>query len=137
MIIMQVSERSSKYEIKVSAPSDAYKALAKYHNKRKENFLVLTLNGCNQIIALRLVSIGLVNRTIVHPREVFQWALKDNATAIIAAHNHPSGNIEPSSEDIEVTKRLKDAGAIMGIPLLDHLVFSKTSYYSFLEKGTL
>jgi DNA repair protein RadC len=80
---------------------------------------------------------GLVNRTIVHPREVYADPLTDRASSIIVAHNHPSGNVDPSPEDRDITKRLKEAGEILGIPILDHLVFSSESFYSFLENGLI
>ncbi|MEX2445633.1 MAG: JAB domain-containing protein [Alkalispirochaeta sp.] len=118
-------------------PSDAYGALKRYHRKRKEHFLVLTLDGAHVIHAIRIVSIGIVNRSIVHPREVFIEAIKDNAAAVVVAHNHPSGAFEPSVEDREVTRRLRDAGEILGIPVLDHLVFSWKGFYSFLEHNEM
>ena len=137
MTYMIVSERKAKETVKVTNPEDIYQALTRYHRKRKENFLVLTLNGAHEIISIRIISIGIVNRSIVHPREIFYEAIKDNAAAIIVAHNHPSGNTDPSEEDKEVTHRLVEAGKILGIPVLDHVVFGKHGYYSFLEKGEL
>ena len=80
---------------------------------------------------------GLVNRTLVHPREIFSDPLKDRAAAVLIAHNHPSGNIEPSQEDIEITTRIKNAGTILGIELLDHIIFTDNAYYSFLEEGKI
>ena len=137
MTYMLVSERKAQQEITISTPADAYTALTRYHRKRKENFLVLTLNGAHEVQSIRIVSIGTVNRSIVHPREVFIEAIKDNAAAIIVAHNHPSGNFEPSPEDGDVTRRLKEAGDLLGIPLLDHIVFSHRGYYSYLEHNAL
>jgi DNA repair protein RadC len=84
-----------------------------------------------------VVSIGLIDRSPVHPREVFADALADRASAVIVAHNHPSGTLEPSFSDIEVTAQLKSAGAIVGIALLDHIIFNRTGYFSFLEAGKL
>jgi DNA repair protein RadC len=132
MTVMIVCERHYP-SIKISTPKDSYHALAKYHAKKQEHFLVLTLDTANYAIAVRLVSIGTVNRTVAHPREIFRYALEDNASAIVVAHNHPSGHLTPSPEDIELTKRLVQAGEIMGISVLDHIVFCKTSYYSFRE----
>ena len=137
MTYMLVSERKAKEQITISTPADAYTALERYHKKRKEHFLVLTLNGAHEIQAIRIVSIGIVNRSIVHPREVFIEAIKDHAAAIIVAHNHPSGSFEPSPDDNEVTRRLKEAGDILGISVLDHLVFSHRGYYSYLEHDAL
>jgi DNA repair protein RadC len=76
-------------------------------------------------------------QTLVHPREVFADPLADRAAAVVAAHNHPSGNVEPSSEDREITDRLYRAGEVLGIPLLDHVIFGSRGYYSFLEEGEL
>jgi DNA repair protein RadC len=80
---------------------------------------------------------GLVNRTLVHPREIFSDPLNDRAAAVLIAHNHPSGNIEPSQEDMEITRRIKNAGIILGIELLDHIIFTDKAYYSFLEEGKI
>jgi len=86
---------------------------------------------------IRVVSIGLIDRSPVHPREVFADALSDRASAVIVAHNHPSGSLEPSPSDINITAQLKSAGAIVGIELLDHIIFNRTKYFSFLEDGKL
>ncbi len=96
-----------------------------------------SLNGANEVIAARVVSVGLVNKTQVHPREVFADPLTDRASAVVVAHNHPSGSIEPSKEDMDITGQLKSAGEILGIRLLDHIVFNQKGYYSFLESGLL
>jgi DNA repair protein RadC len=122
---------------KISSPADAVPLLYHYASIKKEHFLCISLNGAHEVIALRVVSIGTLNRTIVHPREVYSDALTDHAAGIICAHNHPSGNTEPSREDIELTERLRDAGNILGISMLDHLIVSETGYYSFLEHGLL
>jgi DNA repair protein RadC len=137
MTYMLVSERKAREQVKVTNPEDVYQALHRYHRKRKENFLVLTLNGAHEIASIRIVSIGIVNRSLVHPREVFIEAIKDHAAAIILGHNHPSGNYQPSLEDRDVTYRLKQAGEIIGIEVLDHIVFSWKGYYSFLEQGEI
>lgn len=120
---------------KISTPSDIFPMVSHYGDRQQEHFLVITLNGAHEIMAIRIVSIGLVNRTMVHAREVFAPALKDRATSIIVAHNHPSGNLDPSGEDIAVTERLKAAGELLGIQLLDHIIFSSRSYVSLLETG--
>ena len=80
---------------------------------------------------------GLVNKTQVHPREVFADPITDRASVIIVAHNHPSGEVKPSKEDIDITMQLKAAGETLGIKLLDHIIFNQKDYYSFLEKGQL
>ena len=137
MTYMLVSERKAKEQITISTPSDAYTALERYHRKQKEHFLVLTLNGSHEIQSIRIVSMGIVNRSIVHPREIFIEAIRDLSAAIIVAHNHPSGNFAPSPDDNEVTRRLKEAGDILGISVLDHLVFSHRGFYSYLEHDAL
>ena len=132
-----VSERSSKESYRISGPQDAYKALDRYKNKDQEHFFVLTLNGAHEVVKTNIISIGLANRTLVHPREVFRTAIKDNAVAVILAHNHPSGNTEPSPDDREVTVVMKKAGKVIGIEVIDHMVFGKKGFYSFLEKGEI
>ncbi len=122
---------------KIQKPSDVLPIIAHFQDRQAEHFLSLSLNGAHELISLRIVSIGLVNRTIVHPREVFADPIVDRATAIIVCHNHPSGNLEPSDEDVSVTNQLKRAGDILGIKLLDHVVFSVNGYYSFLEDHKL
>ena len=124
----------------ISDPVQAVKILTSaLPCNNKEHFLVLTLDGSHKPIQTHLITTGTINRSLVHPREVFRPAILDNATALIVAHNHPSGNLSPSSEDLEVTRRLKQAGDIIGIPLLDHVILTDTfyQYYSSLEKGAL
>ena len=122
---------------RIEKPSDVLPVVGHYQDRPAEHFLSLSLNGAHELIALRVVTIGLINRTIVHPREVFADPIQDRATSIIVCHNHPSGNLEPSVEDTEVTKQLKAAAEILGIALLDHVIFSNNGYYSFLESGAL
>jgi DNA repair protein RadC len=123
--------------IEIHCPIDTYAALKKFHSKRQEHFIVLTMNGSNSVIAIRIITIGIVNRTLVHPREVFIHAIKDNAVGIILAHNHPSGNTNPSIEDSDITDRLVQAGELLGFKVIDHIIFCKYGYYSFLEKGQI
>ena len=122
---------------RIRHPSDIYSHIRHYADRRQERFLCLSLNGAHEILATRIVTIGLVNKTIVHPREVFADPILDRASAIIVAHNHPSGNIQPSGEDNEITSRLKTAGDILGINFLDHVIFSETCYFSFREEGLI
>lgn len=122
---------------KIETPADLLPHVRHYADRRQEHFLCASINGANEILNIRVVSIGLVDRTPVHPREVFAEALSDRASAIIVAHNHPSGGLEPSAADVEVTKQLKAAGAVMGISLLDHIIFNQRGYFSFLEAGRL
>ena len=122
---------------RIQKPSDVLSAVGHFQDRPVEHFLALSLNGAHELITLRIVTIGLVNRTIVHPREVYADAIVDRATALVVCHNHPSGNLEPSEEDCSVTAQLKDAGEILGIKLLDHIIFSAGGYYSFLEDKKL
>ena len=128
---------SNNPTLRISAPQDIYPALLEFVSKRQEHFIVVTLDGSHAVINVRVVSIGLVNRTVIHPREIFYPAVEDNAVAIIVAHNHPSGNLKPSEEDIDITKMVKKAGQIMGIQLLDHLIISKNGLFSLSEAGKL
>ncbi len=118
----------------ISHPSDIVPFLQHYAYRKQEHFICVSLNGANEIIAKRLVSVGIVNRTIVHPREVFAEPIKDRATSIIVAHNHPSGNKTPSKDDIILTRRLYKAGNILGINLLDHIILvSNFDFFSFVQ----
>ncbi|MBN1698242.1 MAG: DNA repair protein RadC [Spirochaetales bacterium] len=122
---------------RISFPRDILPLVRHYADRKQEYFLCISLNGAHEVIAARVVSVGLVNRTVVHPREVFADPLGDRAAAIICAHNHPSGNVMPSPEDREVTGLLKNAGKILCIDLLDHVIFSQKDYFSFQENGIL
>ena len=136
MIYQIVSERRAP-TYQVSSPSDAFKALDRYKSKRVEHFFLLSLNAAHELMSVRIVSIGGVARCPISPREIFRMALAEDAVAIIVAHSHPSGNNIPSEPDKEVTRRIKEAGDTIGVPLLDHVVFSKTGFYSFVEHGLL
>ncbi len=103
----------------------------------KEQFITLHLDGKNRIICMDLVSIGSLNQSIVDMRSVFQTACLSAAAAIICVHNHPSGDTTPSSEDISITKRLKEAGEVMGISILDHIIVGDGTFFSFAERGVL
>jgi DNA repair protein RadC len=123
--------------LKISFPSDVLPLINHYADRKQEHFICVSVNGANEVITTRVVSVGLVNKTQVHPREVFADPITDRASAIIVAHNHPVGSLTPSKEDIEVTQRLKAAGETLGIRLLDHIIFNQKGYYSFLENGEL
>lgn len=131
------SRRIKPDGIRIETPADLLPHVRHYADRRQEHFLCATINGANEILNVRVVSIGLVDRTPVHPREVFADALADRASGIIVAHNHPAGGVAPSAADVELTAQLKGAGEILGVPVLDHIIFNRTDYYSFLEEGTL
>jgi len=123
--------------VRVQHPSEAYALIRHHADRRQERFICMSLNGAHEVLAVRIVTIGLVNRTVVHPREVFADPLTDRASAVIVAHNHPSGRLQPSAEDEEITGRLRATAEILGISLLDHLIFSESAFYSFSEDGKL
>jgi DNA repair protein RadC len=119
----------------IKSPGDAAKIFNFLEGCQQENFWVCYLNVKNQVIKKEVIFIGTLNSSIVHPREIFRQGVKVSAASIVVCHNHPSGNPTPSQEDIEVTKRLKEAGQIMGIELLDHIIIGRGSYISLKEKG--
>jgi DNA repair protein RadC len=120
----------------IRSPQDAAEILTEQlRYLQKEHFICLFLNTKNHVIAQETLSMGSLNASIVHPREVFRAAMKCSSAAIICAHNHPSGDPTPSPEDIALTSRLMQAGEIVGIDVLDHLVIGDSSYVSLKEKG--
>jgi len=123
--------------LKIRTPVDVLPLIRHYGDRKQEHFLCVSLNGANEVITTRVVSIGLVNKTQVHPREVFADPITDRASAVILAHNHPSSDISPSKEDVLLTRQLKEAGETLGIAVLDHIIFSQKGHYSFLENGCL
>lgn len=106
-----------------------------FRDRRKEYFMALLLDGKNRIITRAQISEGSLNQSIVHPREVFNVAVRESAAAMILLHNHPTGDPTPSPEDLEVTRRLCEAGLLMGIKVLDHIIIGEDAFYSFAEKG--
>ena len=120
-----------KEKIHVIHPEDILPLLKKWMKKKEENFLVITLNGAHEVIKVHHITKGLVNRTIIHPREAFFPCIKDYATSLILCHNHPSGgHPEPSKGDDEITERLAKAAHIMGFNLLDHIIIEPNGTYS-------
>ena len=103
----------------------------------KEKFYALYLNRSNDVLGYSLISIGGISGTVVDPKIIFQIALKSNASSIILVHNHPSGNIKPSSADIDLTKKIYNAGKFLDIEIMDHLIITESKYYSFADEGTL
>jgi len=132
-LIAMLCEREKKNA--GNTPAAIYETIKHYGLQKQEHFIVVLLDGAHNIIKHVVVTVGLVNRTLAHPREVFAPALIERATAIVVAHNHPSGNLEPSADDLEATFRLKKAGQLLGIEVLDHIIFSASSYRSLQETG--
>ena len=114
----------------IDAAQKAAEQLKNIENKQQEYFVVLTLDGANRLISKRTVTIGTLTASLVHPREVFADAITDRAASIIIAHNHPSGNLEASEADKQVTHRIRKAGEILGIELIDHLIITKNGFTS-------
>ena len=97
----------------------------------------MTLNGANELIEKRIVTIGLLDKSLVHPRDVFADVITDRAAAVIFAHNHPSGDVQPSEADLKTQEQLEQAAKILGFRVLDHVIVSKKGYYSFQEAGLI
>jgi len=122
----------------IKDPQSVVKAIrASIKDKAKEHFKLILLNARNKILGISTISIGSLNASIVHPREVFKDAIVHNAYSVVLAHNHPSGDPEPSEDDLTMTKRLIEAGKILGIEVLDHIIITKNGYFSFKDRGLL
>jgi DNA repair protein RadC len=129
-------EKSEK-EIYINSPEDIVKELAHIRENKKENFVVLYLDARNKLIYKETVSIGSLNANLVHPREVFEPAVRYLAAQIVLAHNHPSGDPEPSEDDLVITKKLVESGKILGIEIFDHIIIVKDDFFSFKNKGII
>ena len=132
-------ESSFLYQTRtISSPKDAYEMIKnQLQDLDREQFIIACLNTKNEPTNITVVSVGLLNKAIVHPREVFKTAILSNAASIMAFHNHPSGETTPSQQDIQLTKRLYEAGELLGIKLLDHLIIGDGTFTSLKEKGYL
>ncbi|MBI2907310.1 MAG: DNA repair protein RadC [Chloroflexi bacterium] len=126
-----------KETVKISGARDVLPLLADIAGKQQEYFLCLSLNGANELIEKRVVTIGLLDKSPVHPREVFADVIADRAAAVIFAHNHPSGDLTPSQADRQTHDRLTEAGKILGIRVLDHVIVTRKGYYGFQEAGLI
>lgn len=138
---LEIARRYVKPEerskVRIQSPSDVLPLVAHLNGSKQEHFLCITLNGANEVIETRTITVGLLNHSLVHPREVFSDAVTDRAAAVICVHNHPSGSLEPSSQDLAITRQLSQAGEILGIRVLDHLIVAKTGFVSLREKGLM
>ncbi len=147
--LYKISEVELVYRTKVKASErpavntsgDAYNILMQYWDENKiellEQFKILLLNRASRVIGISDISTGGVAGTVVDPKIVFSTALKANASSIILAHNHPSGNLQPSKEDNAVTSKMREAGSFLDLRVLDHLIVTKDGYYSYADEGTL
>lgn len=128
--------KDDKDYLTIRTPERVYNAVRPFiKNEKRELFLTVLLDVRCMLIEVEVISIGILTTTLVHPREVFFPAIRKKAHAIIAVHNHPSGNLVPSKDDISLTEHLHQASQLMGIPLIDHLIVSSESYYSFKQSG--
>ena len=133
LLALEVSEPTQK----ITGPENVFSMLADILTEQQEHFIVITLDGANKVIQRHNVFKGSLNSSMVHPREVFAAAIQDRAAAIILAHNHPSGSLEPSREDRAITDRLKEGGEILGIEILDHVIVSRDGWRSMKSFGQI
>jgi DNA repair protein RadC len=123
--------------VQIRGPKDLIPLVQHYAMQPQEHFLSISLNGAHEILQIRVVGVGGLNRTMIQPREIFVDALKERACAIILCHNHPSNSCKPSDEDVETTRQLLEAAGYIGISILDHIIVTKSGYYSFRESHEL
>ena len=135
--VMLVQETEGPYHPPITQSNDVARLCADMLRLDREEFRVLLLNAKHRVMGVHTVSIGSLTVSIVHPREVYKAAILANAAAIIGIHNHPSGNPDPSPEDHALTKRLAEAGTLLGITLLDHVIIGENTHYSFADQGQL
>ena len=126
-----------KETVKITAAQDVLPLLADIRKKQQEYFICISLNGANEVIEKRVVTIGLLDKSPVHPREVFADVISDRAASVIFAHNHPSGDEQPSESDRRIQEQLTQAGDILGLRILDHVIVTRKSYFSFQEAGLI
>lgn len=126
-----------KETVKISRAQDLLPLVSDLIEKSQEHFVCISLNGANEVIAKRIITIGLLNMSPVHPREVFADVIVDRAAAVIFVHNHPSGDLQPSDADLKMHEQLTEAGNILGLRVLDHLIVSRRGYLSFQEEGLI
>lgn len=121
----------------IEEAEDVVKLFGYLKSEKKEHFCAVYLNSKNRVLCTRTIHIGTVNMSLAGPREIFREAIREGAASLIAVHNHPSGDPVPSIEDIHITKKLKESGSLLGIPMLDHIILGHQCYYSFQEKGSI
>lgn len=128
--------KDEKKKIQIRESKDVYYFYSYlFEREKQEKFFVLFLNSKNEVLDTKVIFMGTVNQSFVHPRDIFQEAILNNAVKILCVHNHPTGNTNPSIEDEQITKNLIEAGKILNIPVIDHIIFGNKTYYSFLEHG--
>lgn len=141
-LFQAVSERYSKEKLQDKILMSSAESIAEYLQKsigreKEEHFVMLSLDSRYNLIRVSEISLGSINASVVHPREVFKEAIKASAAQIVVAHNHPSGNPEPSPEDIALTRRLDDTARVIGIEMIDHIIVTSDNFYSFIDKNLI
>jgi len=126
-----------KEMVKIICARDVLPLVTDIAGKQQEHFVCISLNGANEVIEKRIVTVGLLNKSPVHPREVFADVIADRAAAVIFVHNHPSGELRPSESDLKIHRQLIEAGKILGIQILDHVIVTRKGHYSLREAGLL
>ena len=141
MIVLSALEfsrrRMQNTHTRIRRPEDIIPLVSHMADRRQEHLISITLNGAHEVITSRIISVGTANSAVAHPREIFQGAIVDGACAIALAHNHPSGNVEPSEDDKAVTRRVAEAGKLLGITLIDHVIFGRSGFFSFKTAGLI
>jgi DNA repair protein RadC len=131
-------ELANKRSVVIRSPADVFENYQSlFKDQVRERFVVFWLNSANKVIGFEIISEGILNSSLTHPREVFRGSIVATAATIILAHNHPSGNTEPSAEDIAITKQIVESGKIIGIPVHDHVIFADQSYTSMAERSLI
>jgi DNA repair protein RadC len=134
----QIPELQGKNKVTIHSPQDLFNSYGSlFKDQVRERFVVFWLNASNRVIGFEIITEGILNSSLVHPREVFRGAIVSSAASIIIGHNHPSENGEPSTEDIQITKQIVETGKIVGIPVHDHIIFAGDSYTSLEERGLI
>ena len=128
---------NSENKIEILSAKDVWKLCGDINDSKKENFLAFYLDTQNHLIERQIISVGTLNTSLVHPREVFEPAIALHSASIIIAHNHPSGDLDPSVEDRKITEKLIESGKILGIEIIDHIILSRAGYLSFQQKNLL
>ena len=135
---VELGKRFSNYKRqRIKQPCDIIPFIKHFSLENRENFVTASLNGAGEILKIRVSSVGIIDRALIHPREIFADPLCDRASAVICCHNHPQGLCKPSTADIESTRALQKAADILGIVFVDHIIITRESYFSFLENGLI
>ena len=135
--VLELTNRFNEDKPEILSAKNVWQLCSDIRESKKEHFVAFYLDTQNKLIERQIISIGILNSSLVHPREVFEPAIKFSAASVLVAHNHPSGILDPSKEDREVTKRLVDAGNLLGISVIDHIILGKNGHFSFQQAKLL